>query len=260
MKLNTKGTPFCRDPTDHPVPYLAVALHSLLALQELSQSGFLSFFLSFLIKTGLCVRKRKIYHNMIDWTSVQIEKVPSLWCETLYKKHMVWEKARSLYKCFHTHELRDLWMFLDIISPHQCQGSTYRPKEVMCWNGASYQECVRKKVWVPRIGLISFQQHQKGIRGYKTPSIRPSTNTPAKILCTFERSQRSCAHFSFLTLTASFHLQYSSSSLSCVCSNPLRSLQDMFLFCFSTLTKPRELTSLTFSNGPENVSSGRTLS
>lgn len=126
---------------------------------------------------------------MIDWTSVQIEKVPSLWCETLYKKHMVWEKARSLYKCFHTHELRDLWMFLDIVSPHQCQGSTYRPKEVMCWNGASYQECVRNKVWVPRIGLISFQQHQKGIRGYKTPSIRPSTNTPAKILCTFERSQ-----------------------------------------------------------------------
>ena len=68
MKLYTKGTPLGRDPTDHPVCYLAVALHSLLALQELSQSGFLSLFLSFffLIKTGLCVSKRKIYHNMID--------------------------------------------------------------------------------------------------------------------------------------------------------------------------------------------------
>ena len=197
---------------------------------------------------------------MIDWTSVQIEKVPSLWCETLYKKHMVWEKARSLYKWFHTHELRDLWTSLDIISPHRCQGSTYHPKEVICWNGASYQECVRKKVWVPRIGLISFQQHQKGIRVYKTPSIRPSTNTLAKILCTFERSQPVVPFFlpysyNFLSPTV-----FSLCSLSCICSNPLHSLQDMFLFCFSTLTKPRELTSLTFSNGPESVSSGRTLS
>ena len=58
MKLNTKGTPLGRDPTDHPVPYLAVALHSLLALQELSQSGFLSF--SFNQNWFMCQKKKNL--------------------------------------------------------------------------------------------------------------------------------------------------------------------------------------------------------
>lgn len=86
---------------DHPVSCTAVLLHSLLVLQELSQSGFFSP----LKKTGLCVRKKKNNHNVIDWTSVLVEKVVNLWCEAMYKKHVIWEKARSLYKYFHIHKV-----------------------------------------------------------------------------------------------------------------------------------------------------------
>ena len=82
---------------------------------------------------------------------------------------------------------------------------TYRPKEAMCWNGAGEQECVKEKALVPRIGLIAFEQHQeKGISDYKTPDIRPSTNSPAKILCTFERSQPVVHNFHPLELPFSY--------------------------------------------------------
>jgi hypothetical protein len=54
--------------------------------------------------------EKKTHHNVIDWTIVQVEKVVNLWYETMHEKHVVWQQARSLYKCFHTYELRDLWV------------------------------------------------------------------------------------------------------------------------------------------------------
>lgn len=48
----------------------------------------------------------------------------------------------------------------------------------------------REKALVPRTGLIAFEQHQEmGISDYKTPGIRPGTNSPAKIPSTFEGYQ-----------------------------------------------------------------------
>lgn len=80
-------------------------------------------------------------------------------------------------------------------------------------------------------------------------------------LSLWSRISTSCANFFFLIPTTPFYLQNSSSvAYVAFAVSQLESLKDLFLVCFSTLMKPRELTSLTFSNDPESVSFGRTLS
>ena len=98
----------------------------------------------------LCGRKKN-HHNVIDWTSVQVEEVVNLWREAMYKKHVVWEYARSLYKCFPTHKRRDLCVPLDIINPCRCQGPVYRPKGALCWNRASFRKVTGRGYQFPEL-------------------------------------------------------------------------------------------------------------
>lgn len=130
--------------------------------------------------------KKKNHHNVIDWTSVQVEKVVNLWCEAMYKKHVVWEKARActnvstftnlgICECLWTPSiLTDVNVYVLSKKDHLLKWSQL----IGMWQG----EGISSQNW-PNLIWVMWKE---GNRRQKTPDIWPSPNNVAKILCTSE--------------------------------------------------------------------------